>query len=199
MNELDSINGAEVPGWPSIYVIGSYDSRITFYSQQVRGFNLASALVANGILRDKRRFAVIGAGAAGLSVAAGLSILKPDCHVDVFEREEHALHLQRGCIQRNLHPHIYEWPRQGARDESAGLPFLNWSAGTADSVAGEVMRQFGTLQAHRPNALVLKLLREVIAIERVGMAAYRVRHQSARGGAPLATSYDAVFMELILV
>ena len=67
MNELDSINGAEVPGWPSIYVIGSYDSRITFYSQQVRGFNLAGALVANGILRDKRRFAVIGAGAAGLS------------------------------------------------------------------------------------------------------------------------------------
>jgi hypothetical protein len=196
MNELDSINGAEVPGWPSIYVIGSYDSRITFYSQQVRGFNLASALVANGILQGKRRFAVIGAGAAGLSVSAGLSILKPDCHVDVFEREEQALHLQRGCLQRNLHPHIYEWPRQGAREGSAGLPFLNWSAGTADSVAAEVMRQFGTLQAHRPNALAIKVLREVTAIERIGTAAYRVRHQSDRGDDLLAASYDAVFIAI---
>ena len=196
MNELDSINGAEVPGWPSIYVIGSYDSRITFYSQQVRGFNLANALVANGILQDKRRFAVIGAGAAGLSVAAGLSILKPNCHVDVFEREEHALHLQRGCFQRNLHPHIYEWPRQGALDVSAGLPFLNWSAGTADSVAAEVMRQFGTLQAHRANKLNIKLLREVTAIERIGKAAYRVRHQSVRGDDQLAANYDAVFIAI---
>ncbi|NKQ13288.1 hypothetical protein [Pseudomonas sp. SST3] len=125
-----------------------------------------------------------------------MSILKPDCHVDVFEREEQALHLQRGCLQRNLHPHIYEWPRQGAREGSAGLPFLNWSAGTADSVAAEVMRQFGTLQAHRPNALAIKVLREVTAIERIGTAAYRVRHQSDRGDDLLAASYDAVFIAI---
>src|SRR3569833_1516723 len=72
MTDLDPENSAEVPGWPSIYIIGSYDSRISFFSQQVRGFNLAGSLVEADMLRGKTRFAVIGAGAAGLSVAAGL-------------------------------------------------------------------------------------------------------------------------------
>jgi hypothetical protein len=194
MRNLEPIYGAEVPGWPSIYVIGSFDTRITFYSQQVRGFNLAASLVAADALRGKTRFAVIGAGAAGLSVAAGLSLLDPRSHVDVFEREERPLHLQTGCHQRNLHPHIYEWPRQGASEEWADLPYLDWKAGTADSVATAVIRQFETLMAHRPGALLVKELTEVTGVERVNSGAYRL-HYISRGQTE-SGNYHAVFIAI---
>lgn len=38
--------GSQVNGFPKAYVIGSYDTRITFYSQQVRALALAHALHA---------------------------------------------------------------------------------------------------------------------------------------------------------
>lgn len=195
MNTLDPIHGAEVPGWPSVYVIGSYDSRITFFSQQVRAFHLAHALVEAGMLKANSRIAVIGAGAAGLSVAAGLSLLRQDIRIDVFEREQHPLHLQRGCTRRNLHPHIYEWPRQGADVEEAGLPYLDWKAGTADMVAAAVVRQFGMLQIHRDQRLVLKNSCEVTALTKLGSKAYLLTHRDSAGTSG-SGAYDAVFLTI---
>jgi hypothetical protein len=195
MSELDPIYGAEAPGWPFVYVVGSYDTRVTFFSQQARGLNLACALLSLRVLDRKTRFAVIGAGAAGLSVAAGLSLLMPRGQVDVFEREEHALHLQRGCFRRNLHPHIYEWPRQGALNPRADLPILDWEAGSADAVADAVLRQFKILQVHRPG-LNLKLLREVTRLQRVGVNDYRVSHQTVDGADIHSATYGAVFLTI---
>lgn len=195
MEPLDPIYAAHVPSWPLVYIVGSYDSRITFYSQQVRGFSLAHSFV-NTEGRGKKRFAVIGAGAAGLSVAAGLSLLDPAAQVEIFEREARALHLQRGCTKRNLHPHIYDWPQKSSVTPAAGLPYLEWTAGTASSVAEAVIQQFETLQAHRPRKLLLKPLRNVTSIARTGSAAYRVVHQHAEGGDPASSSYDAVFITI---
>jgi hypothetical protein len=193
---LDPIYGARMPDWPSAYVLGSYDTRITFFSQQARGLNLACALADSTALAGKTRFAVVGAGAAGLAVAAGLSLLLPDAQVDIYEREEHPLHLQRGCYQRNLHPHIYEWPRKGALEPRADLPILDWEAGSAHAVATQVLRGFMTLQAYRHGRLNLRLLREVTAIERVGASDYRVKHQDIGAADPSSANYGAVFLTI---
>lgn len=193
--QIDAINGAQTPGWPSVYVVGSFDTRITFFSQQARGLNLACALVRAGLLSGKSRFAVVGAGAAGLAVASGLSLLLPDAEIDIYEREQDPLHLQRGCLQRNLHPHIYEWPRVGALQSRASLPLLDWEAGSATTVAAEVTTAFKTLQAHRPG-LRLHTLREVTAVERVGASDCRVRLQDVDGVNPRAAAYGAVFLTI---
>lgn len=196
MDALDPINGASVPGYPLIYVIGSYDNRITFYSQQVRGFNLAHALAAANSLKGKTRFAVIGAGAAGLSVASGLSLLHPESHVHIYEREEHPLHLQRGCRQRNLHPHIYEWPRAGALVKRANLPYLDWIAGSADQVAQTVRQQFETLQAFQHGRLQFHNLHEVTAITAVGNQAWRVSVSTLPEQTPRSYDFDAIFVAI---
>jgi hypothetical protein len=152
MNDLEIIESAEVPDWPLVFVVGSFDSRTTFFSQQTRALNLASALAATGRLVGKWKFCVVGAGAAGLSLAAGLALLLPEAQIHIFEREENALYLQHGCHQRNLHPHIYEWPRAGATGRSADLPILDWTAGSADAVAHEVFQQFEFIRAVRTTA-----------------------------------------------
>ena len=154
MISFEPIDAATVPGWPYVYVVGSFDRRITFFSQQVRGFNLVHALAQNRVLGDRTRFAVVGAGAAGLASGSALSLLVPGAVVDVFEREQHPLHLQRDCDDRNLHPHIYEWPRAVARSLRAGLPFLDWTQGSASNVAADIMRQFGMLQWSAPREVV---------------------------------------------
>lgn len=193
MISFEPIDAATVPGWPYVYVVGSFDRRITFFSQQVRGFNLVHALAQNRVLGDRTRFAVVGAGAAGLASGSALSLLVPGAVVDVFEREQHPLHLQRDCDDRNLHPHIYEWPRAVARSLRAGLPFLDWTQGSASNVAADIMRQFGMLQAYQQNVTV-NLMREVTQIERVG-SAYRVHHRDS-GGANGSALYHAVFLTI---
>src|SRR5688572_20868149 len=142
MTDLEIIGSAEVPGWPFVFVVGSYDKRITFYTQQIRALNLAAALCATGRLNGKWRFAVVGAGAAGVSLSAALALLRNDAHIDLYEREQDILHLQRGCRRRNLHPHIYDWPEVAASNPNAGLPILDWDAGTAHDVSEQVTRHF---------------------------------------------------------
>jgi len=194
MDIAATINSAEVPEWPYVYVVGSFDNRITFYSQQVRAFNLAYAFAKIGPAR-KKRFAVIGAGASGLAMAAGLSLLVPNSVVQIYERAEHPLHLQRGCTKRNLHPHIYDWPKSIAYDSTAGLPFLDWDAGSASDVAKNVTQQFTTLQAYKDRRLELRTLCEVTSLERLG-SAYRIHFQPCAGGPPNSASYDAVFITI---
>lgn len=148
MDENEILAGVEVKEWPYVYVLGSFDSRITLFSQQVRGFNLAHALAKPGCLPAAPKIAIIGAGAAGLAVATGLTLLLPKATISLFEREQTTLHLQRGCRSRNLHPHIYDWPDERAFASEAGLPYLNWSTSSAADVASQVGKQFDVLQAH---------------------------------------------------
>ena len=180
MNDVDIINGASVPDYDGLFVIGSCDRRITFYSQQVRALNLACALQASGRLDEKRRLAVIGAGAAGLSVSAALAILEPEAVVHVYESEDRALHLQQGCTRRYLHPHIYEWPAKGAADPRTCLPLLDWNAAASARVAQQVQREFDQIWLHRRQPS-LKLLRKVTALERDGTA---LRLSHAGSGEP---------------
>lgn len=147
MDQQEIIESAQAPGWPGVYLLGIFDDRITFFSQQARGSNLAYALAQPALLKPDSTIAVIGAGAAGLAVASGLALLRPDAKIKVFEREQESLHLQRGCARRNLHPHIYDWPARSSINKEAGLPYLNWSEDSAAKVAETVGTQFDVLQA----------------------------------------------------
>ena len=117
---------------PNWFTIGYGKEKVTVYSQQVRALNLAWALRRSEGHRDGP-FVVIGGGAAGLTVAAGLA--QSGAEVTVLEKEAVVMPLQYHCYKRHLHPHVFEWPDEKADNPFADLPLLNWKAGTAREVA----------------------------------------------------------------
>jgi CheY-like chemotaxis protein len=119
-----------------IYVIGSFEQRVTLYSQQVRALNLAYALFEQGVLRAGSKVVVIGGGVAGVTAAAGLAQL--GAKVRLVEHTDVLLPLQKACRTRWVHPHIYDWPDPDSEDPKAHLPLLPWTAGYAHDVASEL-------------------------------------------------------------
>ncbi|WP_287339270.1 ABC-three component system protein [Mesorhizobium sp.] len=155
LRPIDVIDGASIKGRKGLYVLGCFDQRITFYSQQVRGLALIHALAEQDYLREKPRVAVIGGGAAGLAAAAAAA-LASDSEVVLFEAADDLLKLQMGTDRRKLDPHIYNWPRSGADDPVADLPILDWEAGPSSNVRDDVVRQFEDVAGRRGNLVVLK-------------------------------------------
>jgi hypothetical protein len=139
----------QLPGLGATYLLGCFSRRVTFYSQQVRALNLVDALCKSGVVCEGDEVAVVGAGVAGLTAAAGLALR--GIAVRLFEeraspsRREGRMPLQQNTIKRAVHPHIYDWPKQGAARAEAGLPLLDWKAASAQEVVGEIDRQFMAL------------------------------------------------------
>jgi len=127
-----------VPGYPGVYVLGCFAPRVTFLSQQVRALNLVDALCKAGKLSTRSRVAVIGAGVAGVTAAAGLAVRR--VAVTLFERfgENRLMPLQENSRQRVVHPHIYDWPIEGALRTRAELPLLDWEAAEANKVVEDI-------------------------------------------------------------
>jgi hypothetical protein len=127
-----------VPGYPGFYVLGCFAPRVTFLSQQIRALNLVDALCKAGKLSTKSRVAVVGAGVAGLTAAAGLAVR--GVSVRIFERfgKKRLMPLQENSRQRVVHPHIYDWPADGSLEERTGLPLLDWEANEANEVIEEI-------------------------------------------------------------
>lgn len=132
------LEGMAVEGWPGTYVLGCLDRRVTIYSQQVRALNLAAALVASRRVKPGDTVVVVGAGAAGLTCAAGLRHL--GATVTVLEAQEHILGLFRGGSTRWVHPGVYDWPLDGWDRSRAGLPLLDWEHGTVADVRMQLER-----------------------------------------------------------
>lgn len=130
----------QVPKRDGMYVLGCYEKRVTIYSQQVRAHNLACALEIKGLLKNCPKVVVIGGGFAGLTISATLA--DRDCDVTLLEKGSRLLNVQLGCTTRYVHPHIYDWPYNGALNEEAQLPVLGWTAGTANKVAHRVLKGY---------------------------------------------------------
>lgn len=122
------------------YVLGSFERRVTIYSQQVRALNLIYALDAGGHLKGGDEIVVVGAGIAGLTATA--AAVRRGFKVTLLEETSSLIPLQRGSKHRWLHPHLYDWPEPDSTDDSAGLPILDWTAGSAHDVSAKILQQF---------------------------------------------------------
>jgi hypothetical protein len=149
MTSEEIIGAAKVPNTKSVFVLGCLESRVTVYAQQVRALNLIDAIIEKGLVRSNGRVAIIGGGAAGITAAAALALAMPDLRtIDVYEQKDDLLHLQLKSPDRYLHPHIYDWPNRGSLAPEAGLPILNWTAGTAGEVAAQILASFDAIRMH---------------------------------------------------
>ncbi|MHA6622499.1 FAD-binding protein [Pseudonocardia sp. DLS-67] len=133
---------------PPIQVIGHGARQLTIAAQQVRALTLVWELNASTPLAEKT-VVIVGGGIAGVTAAAAARL--HGATVVILEEGPALLHLQRGCTNRYLHPHIYDWPIDSrARQASAGLPILNWSVDTADGVADKILADYLRIDRHSP-------------------------------------------------
>lgn len=143
-------------GRSAIYIVGAFNKGITVFSQQVRALNLVWALIegckvnldtedrsgSQSLDPSRKQIAIVGAGFAGLTVAAGLLKNRVNADITVFEQRDTVLPLQQGCDTRWLHPHIYDWPNPGSEAFSAALPVLNWTANRASDVVVQILKEW---------------------------------------------------------
>ncbi|HTD02744.1 NAD(P)-binding protein [Undibacterium sp.] len=148
--------------YDNVFLLGSLQSGVTLYKQQVRSHNLIWALSEAELLTETSRVAVIGGGASGLTAAAAILVKNSTATVTIFERHSDFCPLQLGCDIRWIHPKIYSWPSAGSREGSAGLPILNWREGRASDVASYILKGFAQIaQKHDLSSERLKAFLEV--------------------------------------
>jgi hypothetical protein len=121
-------------------LLGCFGRYITVYSQQVSALNLAHALHRTGKLGAKTRVAVVGGGAAGLTVSVAAA--RVGATVTLLEKLHAPMGVQRRSTKRYIHPHIYDWPAPGSEIDDAQLPILNWTARNADGLATLIEREW---------------------------------------------------------
>lgn len=172
-----------VPGYEGIFVIGSGESRITLYSQQVRALNLAWALAEHALLPRGATVGILGAGAAGLTAAIALGRL--GAKVDIFDSHEIILPRFRGNTQRYLHPHAYDWPMEGSQRLRADLPIMNWQAATASEVTLQLERAWH-VERTTANEITLRLSTHIVSVSPAN------RELRWQGASPGAKQYDTI-------
>lgn len=132
-----------VPGYPSVYLAGSFARHVTIYSQQIRAINLIDALCRTGQIGRGTGVIVVGAGVAGLTVAA--AALVRGASATLVEQGTDLCPIQSEAGARYLHPHIYDWPLQEVQESRADLPLLDWEAGPAASVFEGLRRDWNKI------------------------------------------------------
>ena len=139
LSPADQLNAARIPGTSGPFFIGPFMPRVTFYSQQVRALELAHAMHTLDVIDPGDLVAVVGAGAAGATMALALALLGKQ--VTLYDPATEILSLQ-SASSRLLHPHIYEWPRLGSLDDRAGLPIMDWTAASGGSVVTSLRTEY---------------------------------------------------------
>ncbi|WJI76984.1 MULTISPECIES: FAD/NAD(P)-binding protein [unclassified Mesorhizobium] len=158
MTTAEMISAHRLTEKPPLYLIGSFDRRVTVLAQQTRALNLAWAMIETEIVPTRTtttsRVAVVGAGFAGLTFAAALLRKGSVAAIDVFEQRDSLLPLQQGSDTRWLHPHIYDWPKEGSEAAAAMLPILNWTAARSSDVVVQVLGEWAKIAADREHLRV---------------------------------------------
>lgn len=185
------IDEALIPGTHSVFVLGSFEQRVTVYSQQVRALNLVDAILSRGLLQKNGSVAIIGGGAAGVTAAVALARAAPNLRaLDLFESRPNVLDLQHNS-SRYLHPHFYDWPNAGSDNSDAGLPLMNWTAGPAGEVAATLRAQFD--DARRSSILTFQPDLGVTGLRPSTTSTVRVL---VPGVSPLGKIYDIVILAI---
>ncbi|MBR9779730.1 MAG: hypothetical protein GYB52_08060 [Rhodospirillales bacterium] len=173
----DWLQSAGIPGDEGLYFLGTFDRRITFYSQQVRALQLIHALEKTGRLSENHDVAIVGAGAAGVTAAVATALVGANAFL--FDPAETVLQLQSSS-PRMLHPHIYEWPKLGSLESRANLPILTWEAMTGEQVQKELLKYFGFADAALTN-LRFTSQRELKCVTRSGDSEWGIEFLDSRG------------------
>lgn len=182
------ISRASVKKWENVFVLGCFEKRKTFYSQQVRALELCRVLKQSGKLENVRSVGVIGAGSGGSTAAVAMALL--GVKTSLYEKATSILHLQEAAPHRFLHPHLYDWPQEGALEDDAGLPFLNWRAGNANLVARDLRLEFETFIKEHRNVLELICGKEIISLKRIGNASLTVTDVAGM----MSNSHDLIIL-----
>jgi hypothetical protein len=125
-------------GFDGFFFLGQHARRISIASQQARAFNLVISLLEGGGIDPKAKYAIIGAGITGLTVAAALTAKNID--VTVFDANDDIAHKQK-YQYRFVHPHVNFWPQE-PHLSFTDFPFLNWMAGDAEQVRNQIISDF---------------------------------------------------------
>ncbi|NVD72273.1 FAD-dependent oxidoreductase [Duganella sp. BJB1802] len=172
-----------------VFFLGCFERRVTFYSQQVRAFNLAHALISAKAVRDHGHMAIVGGGIAGATLAAAMAQALPGLKITIFEQGDSLFYLQRGGRDRFVHPHIFDWPDASADNPQAGLPLMDWHAAPSDQVVQRMASQFAAIK--QQGSIVERLETCVEGVESNQLSA-----RLKVGGATEPQWYDAVVLAI---
>ena len=120
------------------FVLGYAEERLTLFSQQVRALNLAYSLNCVGRLVQDTRLLIVGAGPAGVTLAAAARLM--GAGVTLLERAPHAMAMfaPKGVGGRYIQPLASEWPEDRSIKRVAGLPICSWSSGDGQAIANDI-------------------------------------------------------------
>ncbi|WSH65616.1 ABC-three component system protein [Rhizobium ruizarguesonis] len=193
LGPAEVIAGSSVEGRNGIYVLGCYDRRITFYSQQVRALSLVHALHEHEYLTGAPHIAVIGGGAAGIAAAAAAA-LASEGPVTLFESADLLLKLQSGTTRRRLDPHIYDWPFSNTEDPWADLPILDWEASVSNTVREEVLQQYHQIEVAAGGRLTTRLRHQVTSIQAIDPSTYQLTTLDLDSGSERPEQFNIVML-----
>lgn len=148
----------------SVYLLGP-SQRVSFASQQRRALNLIVALEQQELISKRDRVAVIGAGIAGLTAAAGLQ--RMGCDVTIFESGPRILDRERDSPRR-IHPTLCHWPQEPL-SRTTEVPFFDWHSDSCSVVCDAISKEW-----ERETDIKLVLGRRVISVENRGNGAILV-------------------------
>ncbi len=118
-----------------VLAVGFGEPSVTVADQQRRALNLVDWL-----RRTTDTVAIVGGGVAGVTLMAAASMAGVDC--TLFEQAPRTLQLFEQNTTRLIHPHFYDWPRDGWRREQNCVPVLDWHAGSGRQVVDQLSRGF---------------------------------------------------------
>jgi hypothetical protein len=161
-------------GGPIHVIGGPREARVTIHSQQCRAINLVCALRERHLDLTKRRVAIVGAGAAGMTAASALrAIGLPEGQLTIYELAASPLYTQRASYSRFLHPRLFHWPEAGWRHDEADLPVGDWEAGYAATVRDLILSSCAGLPIE-----FCTEVHDVRPVEEVARVRFRRLHQA---------------------
>ncbi|KAE9625500.1 hypothetical protein [Parasedimentitalea maritima] len=129
---------------PGLLDLNGPIGNVSFYSQQRRGFYVAS-LVKQYLESEEscktacKSVLIIGAGLSGATCYLALKALGVE-GVVLAEISNDALTKQEKASHRYAHPSLAEWPLAETFNSTTNLPFLNWHSGPIDEVVEQIKR-----------------------------------------------------------
>jgi len=175
----------------TVFALGHRERRITMHSQQIRALNLSAALLESGKVHSSSRVAIIGGGLAGLTCAAALSSAR--AQITLIERSDTLMGVQLGSHVRYVHPGIFDWPHNPAFSPATALPFLNWRADKADTVAKLILADFKSF-ADRCDIRKGHKVIEQIRLDEAGVRVASLSHKAPHGTNPTIEFFNVVIL-----